>query len=297
MFERLQKKWKVSGLQLLLILCTFAIGGSLCGYCTRLLIEPFHIENKLLYGTLYFVFLTLLWPLCVLMVSIPFGQLSFFRDYLRKIASRLALNKPENQNPESDHISVAIFASGSGSNALRIMEHFKDHPQIKIALLVSNKPGAGALHHAANFGISTLILEKETFFKGDGYVPELESADIRFIILAGFLWKIPGTLIKAYPQRIINIHPALLPNYGGKGMYGMYVHKAVLEAEEEESGITIHFVDDQYDHGATIFQAFCEVEPNDTPETLAAKVHALEHAHFSKVAEQVILEAFEEAED
>jgi formyltetrahydrofolate-dependent phosphoribosylglycinamide formyltransferase len=295
MLDRLQKKWKVSGLQLILILCTFALGGSLCGYLTRLLIEPMHIENALLYGTLYFVILTLLWPLCVLVVSIPFGQFAFFRNYLRKIASRLALNKQEHIEEEGDDdmIPIAIFASGSGSNALKMMEYFKDHPKIKIVLLVSNKPGAGALHHAANFGISTLIIEKEAFLKGDAYLPELESAGIQFIILAGFLWKIPGALIKAFPQKIINIHPALLPDYGGKGMYGLHVHKAVLEAGESESGITIHFVDDHYDNGATIFQAFCSVQPNDTPETLAVRVLALEHAHFPKVAEQIILDAFE----
>jgi phosphoribosylglycinamide formyltransferase 1 len=199
------------------------------------------------------------------------------------------------KEPEAEPgiVHIAIFASGAGSNALKLMEHFKQHAHIKISLLVSNKPGAGALHHASNHGISTLVIEKERFFRGDTYLPELESAGIDFIVLAGFLWKIPSALIKAYPQRIVNIHPALLPKYGGKGMYGQHVHAAVIAAGETESGITIHFVDEQYDHGATIFQAMCTVEKTDTPDALAAKIHALEHKHFSSVVEQVVMETFE----
>jgi formyltetrahydrofolate-dependent phosphoribosylglycinamide formyltransferase len=289
MFNRLQQKWKVTGWQLTLILCTFALGGSLCGYFTRLIIQPLGIENAFLYGTLYFVLLTLLWPVCVLTISIPLGQYPFFRNYLRKMGSRFGLGKTPAEQPEHAHVNIAIFASGAGSNALRLMEHFAGHPHIKISLLVSNKHGAGALHHASNHGISTLIIEKERFFRGDTYLPELESAGIDFIVLAGFLWKIPPALIQAYPERIVNLHPALLPKYGGKGMYGKHVHEAVLAAGEEESGITIHFVDEQYDHGATIFQAMCPVEKEDTPETLAAKIHQLEHKHLPAVVENLIM--------
>jgi formyltetrahydrofolate-dependent phosphoribosylglycinamide formyltransferase len=232
----------------------------------------------------------------VLTISIPLGQYSFFRNYLRKMGSRFGIGKAPAQQTEHehDHVNIAIFASGTGSNALRLMEHFASHPQIKIALLVSNKHGAGALHHASNHGISTLIIEKERFFRGDTYLPELESAGIDFIVLAGFLWKIPPALIKAYPQKIVNLHPALLPKYGGKGMYGKYVHEAVLAAREEESGITIHFVDEQYDHGATIFQAMCPVEKEDTPETLAAKIHQLEHRHLPAIVENVVMESLGE---
>ncbi|HMP93871.1 MAG TPA: formyltransferase family protein, partial [Phnomibacter sp.] len=200
MFSRLQQKWKVGGWQLVLILCTFALGGSLCGYLTRLAIGPMGIEHPFLYGTVYFVLLTLLWPLCVLVVSVPFGQFKFFSNYLRKMGSRLGISK----NAVADtamtppRVQVAIFASGAGSNALKLMEYFKHHPTVRIALLVSNKPGAGALHHAANFGINTLIIEKERFFKGDAYLPVLREAGINLIVLAGFLWKIPATLVAAY---------------------------------------------------------------------------------------------------
>ncbi len=294
MFSRLQQKWKVSGWQLTLILCTFALGGSFDGYLTKLIIKPLSIENNFLEGALYFITLTLLWPLCVIIISIPFGQFSFFRNYLRKIGSRFGLSKTPIEDPADDQVHVAIFASGAGSNALRLMEYFANHPQIKISLLVSNKPGAGALHHASNHGISTLIIEKERFFRGDTYLPELESAGIDFIVLAGFLWKIPSALIRAFPQRIVNLHPALLPKYGGKGMYGKHVHEAVIAAGDEESGITIHFVDEQYDHGATIFQAMCPVTREDTPETLAEKIHQLEHKHLPQVVENVIMESTEE---
>jgi formyltetrahydrofolate-dependent phosphoribosylglycinamide formyltransferase len=289
MFSRLQQKWKVSGLQLLLILCTFALGGSLCGYIGRIIMQATGIENSLGYGSLYILLVTLLWPLCVLTISIPLGQFTFFSNYLRKMGMRFGLVKSTEEPQPDEFIHLAIFASGAGSNALKLMEYFHNHPGIKITLLVSNKPGAGALHHAANNGINSLIIEKERFFRGDTYLPELHSAGIDFIVLAGFLWKIPPALIQAYPQRIVNLHPALLPKYGGKGMYGRHVHEAVIAAGDEESGITIHFVDELYDHGATIFQAMCPVEKEDTPESLAAKIHLLEHKHLPKVVEDVVL--------
>lgn len=289
MFNRLQQKWKVSGWQLFLILSTFALGGSLCGFFTREIITPLAIENDFIYGTLYFVFLTLLWPLCVIIISIPLGQFRFFSNYLRKMGSRLGIGKgPEPDNTPHARTRLAIFASGSGSNARKMMERFSKHPRIEVALLVSNKPGIGALHHAADFGISTLVIEKEQFFRGDAYVNELRSHGIDFIILAGFLWKVPSPLIAAFQGKILNIHPALLPKFGGKGMYGKFVHEAVLAAHEAESGITIHLVDEQYDHGATVFQASCPVLADDTPDTLAARIHALEHQHYPEVVEQFV---------
>lgn len=186
-------------------------------------------------------------------------------------------------------IRIAIFASGAGSNAKKIIEHFQHHLQVQVALIVCNKPEAGVLKIAAEYGIETLLIEKELFFRGDAYVPLLNEYKIDWIILAGFLWKVPAALIKAYPQHIINIHPALLPKYGGKGMYGSHVHEAVIAAKEDESGITIHYVDEQYDHGDTIFQATCTVQADDTPETLAQRIHALEHTHYPKVIEQLLL--------
>jgi phosphoribosylglycinamide formyltransferase-1 len=183
---------------------------------------------------------------------------------------------------------LAIFSSGTGSNAARIIDHFRDHPSISIHLIVCNNPDAGVLNIASAAGIPVLLIEKEQFFRGDAYLPELQKSRIDFIVLAGFLWKIPSRLIQAYPQRIINIHPALLPKYGGKGMYGRHVHEAVIAAGEKESGITIHFVDELYDHGRPIFQAKVIVDPDDTPETLAKKIQYLEHNHFPRMIEETV---------
>jgi len=182
---------------------------------------------------------------------------------------------------------LAIFASGTGTNTARIIDHFRHHPTIRVSLIVCNKPGAGVLTIAENEGVPAVVIEKERFFKGDAYVGELQKRDIGLIVLAGFLWKIPAGLIRAYPGRIVNIHPALLPKFGGKGMYGRFVHEAVLAASEKETGITIHYVDEQYDHGAPIFQARVLVEADDTPETLAKKVHLLEYEHFPRIIEEV----------
>jgi phosphoribosylglycinamide formyltransferase-1 len=189
-------------------------------------------------------------------------------------------------NDASKLLRMAIFASGTGSNTKKIVRYFKDHSHIKISLVVCNKPGAGVLKIAKEENIAALIIEKEKFFHGNAYTDELKERKIDFIVLAGFLWKIPSLLIKAYPDRIINIHPALLPKYGGKGMYGHFVHEAVIAAGEKESGISIHYVDDLYDHGKIIFQASCPVEVDDTPETLAQKIHLLEHAYFAGIIEQ-----------
>lgn len=185
---------------------------------------------------------------------------------------------------------IAIFASGAGSNARKIIEYFAEPRDVQadISLIVCNKPGAGVLQIAAEKKIPQLLIEKEQFFRGNGYVDELKAAGIDFIVLAGFLWKIPDTLVNAYRHRIINIHPALLPKYGGKGMYGNHVHAAVIAAGETESGITIHYVDEHYDNGDIILQATCPVLPDDTPETLAQRIHALEHAHFPKAVEQCL---------
>lgn len=184
---------------------------------------------------------------------------------------------------------IAIFASGAGSNAQKIIDHFKDHLSIKIALIVCNKPGAGVLAIAEKENIPYLIIEKEQFFRGNAYVDELKTAGIGFIVLAGFLWKIPVRLIEAFPHKIINIHPALLPKYGGKGMYGSFVHEAVIAAGEKETGITIHYVDEEYDHGNIILQVTCTVDQGDTASSVAQKVHKLEHAHFPEVIENILL--------
>jgi phosphoribosylglycinamide formyltransferase-1 len=189
---------------------------------------------------------------------------------------------------KTSFINIAIFASGAGSNAQNIINHFRNHPVIKIVLIVCNKPTAGVLLIAQKENIPSLLIEKESFFNGDGYAETLINKKINFIILAGFLWKIPPALIKKFSGKIINIHPSLLPAYGGKGMYGNHVHEAVIKAGEKESGITIHYVDELYDHGSIIFQEKCIVEKNDTAEMLAKKIHLLEHNHFPRVIEEVI---------
>lgn len=182
---------------------------------------------------------------------------------------------------------IAVFASGAGSNAQKIIDYFRNHPEIKVSLILSNKPGAGVLKIAAVYNIPSFVIEKENFFTGNAYTDELKNAGVDLIVLAGFLWKIPDALIKTYPGKIINIHPALLPKFGGKGMYGRHVHETVLQAKEKESGITIHYVDEHYDNGDIIYQAKCEVLENDTPETLALRIQALEHEYYPKVIEEI----------
>lgn len=187
--------------------------------------------------------------------------------------------------------NIAVFASGAGSNAAKIIEHFNsghNEKNIKVGLIVCNKPGAGVLNIAEKNNIPTILLEKERFFRGDAYVPALKEAGVDAIILAGFLWKVPAALVQAYSNKILNIHPALLPKYGGKGMYGNFVHEAVIAAGDQESGITIHVVDELYDHGHHIFQAVCPVLPGDTAGTLAARIHELEHANYPRVIEEFL---------
>jgi phosphoribosylglycinamide formyltransferase-1 len=196
---------------------------------------------------------------------------------------------------KKSEVRIAIFASGTGTNAQKIIDRFRHSDEIKIALIVCNKPEAGVIKIAGKENIPVLLIEREKFFQGNAYVDELkenrsDSYRIDFIVLAGFLWKLPVALLKAYPNKIINIHPALLPNYGGKGMYGSKVHEAVLANREKETGISIHYVDEIYDHGKIIFQAKCSVLENDTTDSLAQRIHALEHEHYPKVIEKITKE-------
>lgn len=195
---------------------------------------------------------------------------------------------------------IAIFASGAGTNAQKIVESTspsqppspkgreEQPPAFEVALIVSNKPDAGVLKIAAKENILSLLLEKEKFYAGNAYTDELKEKGIDLIVLAGFLWKVPPALIRAFPQRIINIHPALLPKYGGKGMYGKHVHQAVIDNKEKESGISIHYVDEIYDHGKVIFQARCPVHDSDTAETLAQRIHLLEHEYYPRIVESLL---------
>jgi formyltetrahydrofolate-dependent phosphoribosylglycinamide formyltransferase len=359
MFEKLKQHWKVNGLNLILIITTFALGGSLCGYAGRKLLALTNMDKGFLWVLLYILLVTLLWPVAVLLVSIPLGQFSFFKKYIGKVLRRFRpppsppkgeemekirsekvqphLSSPSGREMEKigaenktssptlllqekgeaknvaesgsndKYSNVAIFASGGGSNAEHIInsspaplqkeksegentaKNSTKAANYKVALIVCNKPGAGVLEVAAKAGIPSLLIEKESFFNGDNYLPELKKHNIDFIVLAGFLWKVPEALVRAYTKKIINIHPALLPKYGGNGMYGHHVHQAVIANKEKQSGITIHYVDELYDHGEIIFQAVCAVEENDTAETLAKKVQALEHEHYARVIGGVVV--------
>jgi len=185
--------------------------------------------------------------------------------------------------------NLALFASGNGTNVQRIAEYFADDATICIKLIVCNNAKGYVLERAKKLGIASyLISDKETFYNTDTVLQILQQHQIDFIVLAGFLWLIPHRLIEAYPHRIINIHPALLPKYGGKGMYGMHVHEAVVANRETESGITIHYVNQCYDEGEVIFQVKCSLSPNDTAENVAQKVHDLEYAYFPKVIAEVV---------
>jgi formyltetrahydrofolate-dependent phosphoribosylglycinamide formyltransferase len=190
---------------------------------------------------------------------------------------------------ESFKTNIGIFASGTGTNTQKIIDHFRSNKMTKVALIVSTRPGTGVLQIAEKENIPYMVLDKDKFFRGNGYVDELKEKNINFIVLAGFLWKIPLALTEAYSGKMINLHPALLPKYGGKGMYGPRVHEAVLASGDKESGISIHYVDPIYDHGQIIFQAKCKVDKNDTPESLAKKIQLLEHANFPRIIEELTM--------
>ena len=185
---------------------------------------------------------------------------------------------------------LAIFASGAGSNARKIIEYFQDHPRIEVGAVVTNNPHAEVVRHAEEFGVPMLFIDKKSFYRNHTVPKMLLDRGIDWIILAGFLWLIPTDLIEAFPDHILNIHPALLPKYGGKGMYGMHVHQAVKDAGESETGITIHFVNARYDEGRMFFQARCDVAEDDNPEEIARKVHALEYQYFAPMIEKAIRE-------
>lgn len=181
---------------------------------------------------------------------------------------------------------IALFVSGSGTNAQNIIRYFSGNEQINVDSLWSNKAEAYALVRAAALGVDTIVFNRKQFYETGEVVEKLKNRDIDLIVLAGFLWLVPDNLIESF--QIINIHPALLPKYGGKGMYGMKVHQAVVDNRDTESGISIHFVNQKYDEGELIFQAKCQVLPSDMPEDVAKKVHELEYQYFPVVIEQLL---------
>lgn len=189
---------------------------------------------------------------------------------------------------------IAIFASGSGSNAEQITAYFSDNTDVEVSLILSNNPTAGVIDRARRgFGkelhIPVLLFDRTAFYKTDRVTQLLINQKIDLIVLAGFMWLMPGNLVWAFPNKIVNIHPALLPKFGGKGMYGHFVHEAVVAANETESGITIHYVNERYDEGQIIFQARCPVAPTDTPEAVAHKVQLLEHKHYPRVVAEILV--------
>ena len=195
----------------------------------------------------------------------------------------ILLERPDKKN-------IIIFASGSGSNAQRLLEHFEHHPQIRVAALFSNNPKAYALKRAETFHVPALLFSRDEFYNSDNVLEQVKAFNPDLIVLAGFLWLVPQNLLQAFPDKIINIHPALLPKYGGKGMHGINVHTAVVQAGEAQSGITIHRVNEEYDKGEFLLQEYCPVHPGDTPEELAARVLQLEHKHLPEVVEKLLLE-------
>jgi phosphoribosylglycinamide formyltransferase 1 len=193
-----------------------------------------------------------------------------------------------NSNNKSKSFRIAIFASGSGTNAENIVHYFKNQKRVEISLILTNKSDAFVIQRAKRLNIPILIFNKDDFYKTRKVLDNLIENNIDLIVLAGFLWLIPENIIKSFEKRIVNIHPALLPDFGGKGMYGDYVHKKVVETGQTESGISIHYVNEHYDDGDIIFQAKCSVEKNDTPETLAKKIHQLEYENYPKVIEKLL---------
>ncbi len=183
---------------------------------------------------------------------------------------------------------IAIFASGSGTNAENLIHYFRTSPAGEVTLVLTNRPGAGVIQRAGALEVETVVFDRDQFYRSEEILVLLRARKIDFIVLAGFLWLVPAGLLETYQGRVVNIHPALLPEYGGKGMYGNHVHEAVIASGDPESGITIHHVNMKYDEGDIIFQARCPVEEDDTPDTLASRIHALEYEYFPVVVEELL---------
>ena len=283
MFKRLKEKWKVDGVNLFLILTTFALGGTTCGTLGSKILNGLEIEKGWIWVLLYILLITLLWPVCVLLISIPLGQFGFFKNYTLRIWNKLMGN---NSDPKT--VNLAIWASGKGSNADNIIRYFNNKSNIKVSLIATNNPHSGVIQIAKDNNIPFLVISSDDFGNPNRLISCMLEHKIAFLVLAGFLKKIPDQIIDSFPNKIINIHPALLPAYGGKGMYGRRVHEAVIANQEVKSGISIHYVDNEYDHGKIIFQTQFSLENNETPESLEAKVRLLEHKHYPRIIEELI---------
>lgn len=184
--------------------------------------------------------------------------------------------------------NIAIFASGSGTNAENLIRFFRTHPVARVKLVLTNRPGAKVIERAQSYHIETFVFDRDGFYHTGEVAAVLEEKGIDFIVLAGFLWLVPDPILERFDNKIVNIHPALLPKFGGKGMFGRHVHEAVIASGDKFSGITIHRVNQHYDQGDIVFQATCPVVPGETPESLALKIHDLEYTHFPRVVEQLL---------
>ena len=282
MLEKLQKKWGVRGWRFFLILCTFAVTGTFTAWVSKGITGWLDVEKySATWWALKCFVLIIGYQLLILAFGFCFGQFAFFWKFEKRLLTSLGIIR------KLKVARIAIFASGTGSNAEKILSTFTREQEIKVELIVSNKEDAGVLRIAKNYNVETHLLKKGLEYESE-LLSILTKKNITHLILAGYLWKVPDAFIRSFPERIINIHPALLPKFGGKGMYGMRVHEAVIEAGERESGITIHYVDEVYDNGEIIFQARIQLSPGESPQSLAAKIQTLEHKHFPEVIRSAV---------
>jgi len=289
MFKKLRARWGVSGLDLFLIITTFALGGSACAQLARMVMHLSFTGNKdFFWWAAYIGLITLFWPICVMLISIPLFQYRFFSNYLKRVAGRIFL---KNSKSTLYKEKVAIFASGTGSNVENFISYFSEIKNVDIQLIVCNNPKAGVVDLAQKHHLKVLLIESTDLRQPENLLQNLQNEGVTFIVLAGFLKKIPQQIITAFPNKIVNIHPALLPEFGGQGMYGTKVHEAVLQAGVSQSGITIHLVDEYYDHGTIILQEYCEIVPNETLETLRNKIQLLEKRHYPETVFKLLQNA------
>ena len=282
MLENLQRKWGVRGWQFFLILCTFAVTGTFTAWVSRGITDWLDVgKYSAGWWGLKALVLIIGYQVFILFFGFLFGQFAFFWKFEKKLLRAIGILKKEST------YKIAIFASGTGSNAEKIISSFHNLGDIKVELIVSNRKDAGVLVIAEKNNIQTRLISKNPDGEKE-LLAYLREKQITHLVLAGYLWKVPDALIRAFPERIINIHPALLPKFGGKGMYGLRVHEAVIEAGETESGITIHYVNEEYDKGEIIFQQKVSVSKDDTAESLSKKIQTLEHDHFPDVIRSVL---------
>ncbi|MEJ7625688.1 MAG: phosphoribosylglycinamide formyltransferase [Ferruginibacter sp.] len=283
MLKKLQEHWGVNGWRFFWIMVTFAITGSFTAWVSKSITGWLDTEKfSAVWWLLKIGVLLIGYQLFILFFGFCFGQFSFFWKYEKKILSRIGIIKRENKIKQ-----LAIFASGAGTNAGNIINYFSLSKIAKVGLIVYNNENAGVVNVADKMNIPGILVSRSDR-EGNEILSQLKKHRIDYLILAGYLWKLPVTLINRFPGKIINIHPSLLPKFGGKGMYGNFVHEAVISNKEKESGITIHYVDEHYDNGEIILQKKCVVDPGDTPGSLAEKIKAMEHSTYPEAIQAVI---------